>query len=380
MIYLVAGLVGFGALMVYSASALIAFSESGSTFGYFLRQILYIVLGALAAIVASRVPLKWVARASVPILVVSIFLLIAVLFIGVDLNGARRWIRLPSFDLQPSEVAKLAFIIYLSAWLAKPRSKVKDMRDALQRHLYDDLLPFMLLLGVLCVLIILQPDLDTTAILAMTALTIYYVSGRDALHTLGSVFIVFTTALVGVFAALAAPYRLSRVSTYINFWLTGSVQDERGAGFQVWNGLIAIGTGGLLGVGFGESRQKLFYLQNAAFTDSIFSVIAEEFGLLGSLIVILAFLFFLSMGTQIARRAPDRFSALLALGITTWITIQAFLNIGANLALIPFGGIPLPFLSYGGSNTLIVMTGVGLLWNVHRSSKRASARKPGRGS
>jgi cell division protein FtsW len=370
LLYLSAALLGFGLLMIYSSSAVLAYSEGRSTFHYFLLQIVWILLGLIAAFVVYRIPLESISRTSALTLGITIFLLILVLFIGKNLNGARRWIDLGPFDLQPSEFAKLGFIIYISAWLSRKRPSFRTFKEVFERHLYYELLPFMLLLGVICVLIVLEPDLDTAVIIAGTALAVYYASGKDALHTLGSIMIVFTSAVVGVFAALAADYRVGRIQTYLNFLFTGVIDDPRDKGFQVWNGLIAVGSGGLFGIGFGNSRQKLFYLQNAAFTDSIFSVIAEEFGLLGSLLIIIAFIYFMALGVEIAQKASDKFSALLALGITTWISLQAFLNIGANLALIPFGGIPLPFISYGGSNTIMAMVGVGLLLNISRHSKR----------
>lgn len=364
---------GVGLLMVYSSSAVLAFYRGLSPFHYFILQIFWLIAGTFLAYIAYKIPLKWLPKASILIMVGTIVLLVLVLFIGKDINGARRWIGLGAFDLQPSEVAKLGFVIYLSAWLARKRPHVKDFKDALRYHFNYDILPFMLLMGIVCVLIVLQPDLDTALIIAATALSVYFVSGKDALHTLGSVFIVLTTGIVGVFAAVKAEYRLSRITTFLDFITKGEFDYKlrTGAGLQVWNGLVAIGSGGLWGLGFTESRQKFYYLQNAAFTDSIFAILAEEFGLLGSLALILGFLYFMSLGINIARRAPDNFSALLAVGITTWITLQAFLNIGANLAVIPFGGIPLPFISYGGSNTLAVMIGVGLLLNVSRSSNSA---------
>ncbi len=368
-LYLVGALSGFGLLMVYSASAVLAFYEGQSPFHYFLLQSLWVLLGGIAAFLVYKVPLKLVSRASVLGMVVTITLLVLVLIIGKDLNGARRWIDLGPFDLQPSEIAKLGFIIYLSAWLARARPAIKSTELLIKRYFKYELVPFVLLLGIVGVLIVLQPDLDTAVIIVLTSLAIYFVSGRDFLHNLGVVLIVITAMAVGVFAAVAAEYRVERVKTYVDFLVTGDVQDKRDSGFQVWNGLVAIGSGGVLGLGYTQSRQKFYYLQNAAFTDSIFSIVAEEFGLVGSVILIVVFLYFMSLGINVAQNAPDRFTMLLALGITTWITLQAFLNIGANLALIPFGGIPLPFVSYGGSNTVVTLVGVGLLLNVSRHAR-----------
>lgn len=372
LLYLAAGLLIFGLLMVYSSSAVLAFAKKLSPFHYFILQAAWIGLGLIFGYIAYKFPLKQLPKLSVPTMVGTIVLLVLVLIIGKNVNGATRWIDLGPFDLQPSEIAKLGFVIYLSAWLAKVRPEIRNLRELLKHHLQFEMLPFILLMLIICVLIILQPDLDTAVIIAMTSLTIYFVSGRDFLHSLGSFFIIIVSGMLGVLAALTASYRLERVNTYIDFLLSGKIdiQQRLGAAFQFANGLIAISTGGIFGLGFTQSRQKFYYLQDAAFTDSIFSIIAEEFGLFGSLVMIVAFLYFMSLGIGIARKAPDRFSALLAVGITTWITLQAFLNIGANLAIIPFGGIPLPFISYGGSNTIIAMIGVGLLLNVSRHSER----------
>ncbi|MBL8014695.1 MAG: cell division protein FtsW [Candidatus Doudnabacteria bacterium] len=369
LLYLTIAFCVFGSMMVYSASAVRAYEKGVSPFHYFGLQLLWFLLAAIAGYAAYKIPLKLLPKASIAVMVVTIALLALVLVIGKDLNGARRWIDLGPFDLQPSEIAKLAFVIYLSAWLAKARPHIKDFQEMVKHHLQYDLLPFVMLMVIVCSLIILQPDLDTAVIIAITSLTVYFVSGKDNLHTIGSLFIVLASGVVGIFAALRAQYRLDRVNTYLEFLRTGKVQDIWDTGSQVWNTLIAIGSGGLWGLGFTNSRQKFSYLQDAAFTDSIFSIIGEEFGLVGSVLVILGFLFFMSFGIDIARKATDKFQALLAVGVTTWITLQAFLNIGANLAIIPFGGIPLPFLSYGGSNTIMIMIGVGLLLNISRQSK-----------
>jgi cell division protein FtsW len=178
---------------------------------------------------------------------------------------------------------------------------------------------------------------------------------------------------MGLAATLLASYRMSRFQSFLQILINGEPSNtfKRGESFQVWNGLVALGLGGLLGVGYGQSKQKLFFLQEAAYTDSIFSIVGEEFGLLGTLAVILGFLVILSIGLKIAKEAPNKYLFLFASGITAWIIIQAFLNIAANLALIPFGGIPLPFLTYGGSNTIMILIGVGLLLNI---SKKRLAR------
>jgi cell division protein FtsW len=185
--------------------------------------------------------------------------------------------------------------------------------------------------------------------------------------------LLIVSAIMGLAATLLASYRMSRFQSFLQILINGEPSNtfKRGESFQVWNGLVALGLGGLLGVGYGQSKQKLFFLQEAAYTDSIFSIVGEEFGLLGTLAVILGFLVILSIGLKIAKEAPNKYLFLFASGITAWIIIQAFLNIAANLALIPFGGIPLPFLTYGGSNTIMILIGVGLLLNI---SKKRLAR------
>lgn len=376
LLYLAVAFFLFGLLMIYSASAVVADRQEGSSFHYFFRQLIWLVGGLMASYIAYIFPINQLPKLAPLGMIVALVGLVAVLVIGEDINGAKRWIYIGDFSLQPSEMAKLAFVIYLAAWLAKTRSTSKKFKEALRDHFYKDILPFILIMGVVCVLILAQPDLDTTVIIAITALTVYFVSGRDAIHSIGTAGMLFLGGIIGIAAAVVAPYRLKRVQVYVEFLTKGSftIEQKRNEAFQVWNGLLAISNGGLFGVGYGQSTQKLFYLQETAWTDSIFAVIAEEFGLLGSVIIILAFLYFLSLGIEIAMSAKDRFSSLLAVGVTTWIALQGFLNIGANLALVPFGGIPLPFLSYGGSNTIVVMVGVAILLNISRDCKERAKR------
>lgn len=379
--FLAIALFGFGAMMIISASAVLAVDNQLPATYYFVRQLQWLAIGLGGSFIVYQMPLKTLSKSSVFIMFIALALLFAVLFVGTERFGARRWISLGAFDLQASEVAKLGFIIYLSAWLARARPKFKNFIEAVKAHFLEELVPFALVLLVVSLLIVLQPDLDTAVIIAATALVMYYVSGKDIVHSLGTFAIILVAILAAVFAAVAAPYRLARVQTYVNFITTGefTAAERQDSAFQIVNSLTAIAEGGFFGKGFTQSTGKLFYLSDAAFTDSIYSVMAEEFGFVGSLALILAFLYFMNLGIGISRRAPDKFSALLAIGVTSWITIQAFLNIGANLAIIPFGGIPLPFLSYGGSSTLVVMAGVALLLNVHRhtvSTQRKSRRQP----
>lgn len=372
LLYVSAGLFFFGLLMVYSASASALKScYDKDPFYYLERQIIWIIGGIVLAYISYRIPLKLLSDNAAMIMLVGLVGLVAVLIFGTEINDAKRWIYISEFSFQPSELAKLCFVIYLAAWLSRARPKIKNLQNAIREHFYGELLPFVLLIGVISLLVLFQPDLDTAVIITITALAIYYVSGKDYIHSIGAIFIIVFGALVGSVVTISAGYRLKRIQVWLDL-IQGSLtlSQKRNEAFQVWNGLLAIANGGIFGVGYGSSTQKLCYLQETAWTDSIFAVIAEEFGLLGSLILIVTFLYFLSLGIGIANRASNRFSALLAIGITTWIVVQALLNIGANLALFPFGGIPLPFISYGGSSVMVVMVGVGLLLNISRHGKK----------
>ncbi len=300
----------------------------------------------------------------------TVGLLILVLFMPA-INGSRRWIGLGIGTLQPSELAKLTFTIYLSSWLSKTREKrtAKTIADQFSEHIMKELLPFLVVLGALCILVLLEPDLGSTLLIGGTALVMYFLSGSDAIHAIGSFMIVLVMGMLGILAAILSPYRLERVKTFIPLLLRGDVEDPLGAGYQIRQILIAVGSGGLAGLGFGESRQKFQYLvETTAVTDSIFAVIAEELGFIGSVILLAAFALFIYRGYQIAKNAPDRFGMLLAAGITFWLGIQALLNIAANVAIIPLTGIPLPFISYGGSSLVITMAAVGMLLNVSRQT------------
>ncbi|HEC67196.1 MAG TPA: stage V sporulation protein E, partial [bacterium] len=302
-------------------------------------------------------------------LAITVALLIIVLIVGEVTNGSLRWIDFGFFRLQPSELAKLAFAVYLASWLSRQKSVLNKFDSKLKNYLLSSMLPFLVLLFVTSLLILLGRDLATTAIVGAIALVIYFVSGTDLLHTFGSFLILVTMSVVGVAAALVAPYRVDRISTYISFLRTGVVPDPLGTGYQLRQILIAVGSGGLFGVGFGESRQKFFYLGFSSFTDTIFAIFAEEFGLLGSILFVSVFLIFIFRGLKIASTAKDTLGSLLALGITFWIGLQAFLNIAANVGLIPLTGIPLPFISYGGSSMVVILTGVGILLNVSKYSR-----------
>jgi cell division protein FtsW len=371
LIALVAVMLFFGLMMIASASLVPASNANLNPFHFVILQAAWLVAAIIIGYIVYQMPLQFFNRTSIVMIVVSIVLLFLVLLLGRDTAGAKRWIDLGPFDLQPTELVKISIIIYLSAWLSKARKIAKNFRQAVEEHFWFELLPFLVLLGGIFFLILLQPDLDTAAIIAVIALVIYFVSGRDWVHTLGVISIFILMVFVGIAAAVFEPYRFERVKTYLEFYQTGSFSAQAGqdSAYQVQNCLVALAEGGLLGVGYGQSRNKLYYLSNAVFTDSIFCVVGEEFGLAGSLGVLLGFLTFFYLGVKIAMQAQTQFASLVAMGVTVWITFQGMLNLGANLAVIPFGGIPLPFISYGGSSTTMIIIGVALLLNIHKHNK-----------
>jgi cell division protein FtsW len=359
--------------MVYDASVIVASETYGDQFRFLKLQAIWVAVGSCAFAFTYLFDYHNYPKLIVPAIITTIILLVLVVIAGPAIFGSRRWFDIGVVNIQPSELAKLTFTVYLACWLARQKQRSGSLKEAFRDHLKTELLPFAFILFAICFLIIIEPDLGTTAVVGFTALAVYFISGTDALHTLGSMFIVAVMGVLGVIAAIISPYRATRVTTFLETIKTGYAPDPWISGYQINQVLIAIGSGGLFGIGFGESRQKFFYLVgNSAFTDTIFAVYAEEFGFLGDLVLVLAFLMFISRGLKIARNAPDRLGSLLATGITVWIGLQAFLNIAANIALGPLTGIPLPFFSYGGSSMVVILAGVGILLNVSKSTSHVN--------
>lgn len=389
-----------GLVMIFSGSAYYAVTKFDDIFYFFTRQILWISIGGFFGYLLFLLPIETIKKLSPIFLGIGIIMLIYILpeallgktFVDVNnqivtegiqmpfvdaLNGAPRWISLPFINIQPSELVKFAFIIYIAAWLTKPerltrKVKSKKSEDHISEHIREIVMPFMLLLGIISAMILAQRDFDTTVVMALSILTVYYLSGQDRLHTIGSILIIFSSTFVGFFAMILEPYRRSRVESWWHiFWYGEPVNVEVAAGgaFQVWNGLTGLGSGGLWGNGYGDSVIKQGYIQEAAYTDSIFAIIGDEFGFIGSILIIIAFLYFASLGFEIARKSKDRFSALTAAGLTALISIQAFLNIAAVQSVIPFGGMPLPFFTYGGSVTIVMLMCVGVILNISKQNE-----------
>lgn len=381
--FLIAGL-----LMIFSASAVLAFVRYQDTFYFVKRQIIFIVIGLVLAYIIYKLSYLQLRYLTKILLIVGTILLIFILPQAifdipmpgvVTLNGATRWIRIPGlFDIQPAELAKIVVIMFTALWLTRGEKTkikmgkwVKSYKD--NEYLYPlinlgySIFP-LLVTFILSMFILLERDLDTIVVIVLTFFAIYYAASTTKKETRFVMILLILALVVGTAASILEPYRRERVMSFVEILVKGEPENKQGASFQIWNGLIAIGSGGIFGVGYGESRQKLFFLQEAAYTDSIFAVFAEEFGLMGSLILIFGYFYFMSLGLQIARSSKNKYLALIAVGVTTWISVQAFLNIAANLGIIPFGGMPLPFLTYGGSNTITTLMGIGLLLNVSKAS------------
>lgn len=348
----VLGLLFFGLLMVASASSVIAAQFRGDQYALLKHQVVFGALGGLVAFaVGFFVPYRAWRRAALPVMVIALMLLVLVFVpgVGARYGEASRWIIFGPISLQPTELTKLAFIIYLAALLEKKGEAVRDFKSSV--------IPFLVLVTVIGILVALQPDIGTLFIITLIAGAMILAAGFRWRH-------LFVLALSGaaVFSVLfnAARYRLARLIAFLHPEL-----DPKGIGYQINQALLAVGTGGWLGLGLGRSRQKYLYLPEPA-TDSIFAIIAEELGFLGGLFVLAAFIFIAYRGYRIAARCPDIFGKLLASGITSWLVLQAFINVGAIIGIIPLTGVPLPFISYGGSALVAVLFAAGVLVNISK--------------
>ncbi len=340
--------------MVYSASAVWADYKFQDTFFFAKRQLLFAVLGVIAMFFIMNID-YWTWRTWAKLLIiVCFFLLIVVLIpgIGMERNGSRSWIGVGAFSVQPSEFMKLAMIAFLAKYLSENQKKITSFKKGL--------VPSLGLVFLAFGMIMLQPDLGTGTVMVGTCIVMIYVAGARISHFvgLGLVGVVGFVALV-----LSAPYRIKRITSFLNPW-----EDPLGSGFQIIQSLYAIGPGGLLGLGLGQSRQKFFYLPEPQ-TDFIFAILAEELGFIGGSLVVLLFALLLWRGIRIALGAPDLFGSFLAVGIIAMIAIQVIINVGVVTGLMPVTGITLPFLSYGGSSLTLMLLAVGVLLNVSRYAK-----------
>ena len=349
----VAALVVLGVLTVYSYSFALGLVEFGDANYFVLRQVLFAVLGAGAMWLLMKSDYRLLRPLSPLLMLAAIAGLVAVLVpgIGLERNGAVRWVSPggPIPPLQPSEFAKLALVIYVSAWLAGRGERVKAF--------WTGFFPFVALVGLVAGLVMLEPDLGTTIVIVLTTLTLVFVAGASMTHVFAFAGVASVVATLLIFSG---EYRADRI-----FALIRAEDDPGGRGFQTLQLLIALGSGGLHGLGLGASRQKFFYVPGAH-TDGVFAIIGEELGFIGCAAVLVLFAVLLARGFRVVLRARDDFGSLLAVGIVSWIGYQTLINIGGITRTLPLTGIPLPFLSYGGSALLAMLAGVGILLSVSR--------------
>ena len=352
---IVASLTFFGVLMISSAGIVYADVRFDDPYFFFKRQIIGVTLGFMTMIILSKVDYHFFRRWAFWIFMGAIGLLTLALIpnVGSEAYGASRWISIGPFSFQPSEAMKLAVILYISAWCAGKGTKIIT-------DINEGLISFLSILGLACILVLLQPDVGTTGMIVFIALSIFYLAGAKMSHVVAIIGGGFVSLIVLI---LMAPYRMARFTAFLN-----PESDPQGSGYQIQQALIAIGSGGLFGVGLGHSNQKGLYLPEPV-GDSIYAIIAEELGLVGALVILVAFFLFAWRGMKIATAAPDVFGKLVAGGITVWIVGQAILNIAAITALVPLTGIPLPFISYGGTSIVFTLASVGVLLNISKQSK-----------
>lgn len=352
----------FGAMMVYSASAMFALkeTESMSQNTYFYKQIGFTVLGLAAMFAVSKIDYHFFQKpwVVVGILLVTIGLLIAV-FAFPEINGAKRWIRFGGFSFQPSELAKIALPIFLAYFLTRNEDRVGEF--------VGTLLPCLLVFGAIAGIIFFEPDLGTVIVLSAIFATVYFAAGARLVYILG---VVGVLIVGGAAAVLLAPWRFARLMAFFD---PCSPENAGATGYQVCQSLMGIGSGGVLGEGFAKGHQKLYYLPYP-YSDFIFSVVGEELGLVGTLAVVIAFGLLLWRGSRAALMAPDRFGELLGIGIITGIIVQALFNISVVISLLPAKGIPLPFISYGGSSVVVTLIGVGILLSISRHAGELNRR------
>ncbi|MCA9401540.1 MAG: putative lipid II flippase FtsW [Candidatus Omnitrophica bacterium] len=343
-----------GIIMIYSSSGVFAMKELGDPMFFLKRHILFLMVGLILALGIMSMDYRDLQKLSKPLLVVTLVMLGLVLIPGIGKTsfGARRWFRIGPFNFQPAEMMKLTMLIYISDYLTRKKNKIGDF--------FQGFLPVIIVLGITCLLIVKQPDLGSAFLLGVIVMILIYIAGAKWQHIVSLGILMMPALYILVFRV---SYRLKRIIAFIDPW-----QDSQGIGFQLSQSQIALGSGGIFGVGLGHSQQKLFYLP-ASHTDFILSIIGEELGLIGTMTVILLFTVFIIQGSRIAKRITDPFGYFLATGIVILVGVQAMVNIGVSIGALPTKGLPLPFISYGGSTLIFNMIFVGLLLNISRTEE-----------
>jgi len=348
---IIALLISIGVIMIYSSSGVYALKELGDSSYFLNRHIFFLLIGFVLTIATLAIDYRLLRHIAKPVMIISVILLVLVLIPGIGRKsfGAQRWFRVGGFGFQPSELVKLTILIYLADFLVRKQNKIRNFRQGF--------LPVVLVLGLVCALIVKQPDLGNSILIAAIVLTTMFIAGTQIIHIglLG-----LLASPVVYFLIFKVPYRLERIKAFIDPW-----KDSQGVGFQLSQSQIALGSGGIFGVGLGKSMQKLFYLP-AAHTDFILSIIGEELGLIGTLAVVILFISFIWQGARIIKRINDPFGYYLSIGIVAMLGLQAVVNIGVSIGAFPTKGLPLPFISYGGSALIFNLISVGLLLNISR--------------
>ena len=351
LLFVVVALMGVGLIMVYSASSVTSLAQMSDGLYYFKRQLIWVIIGLASMLLVSGIPYNKLEKIAVPLLGVAIVLLIIVLIPGVarDIGGAKRWIRFGSLGFQPSEFAKICFVLYMAHSIS--------VRQKIIKSFLHGMLPDLFVTAIVFLLIYKEPNLSTATLIGGTYFAMYFL-GNGSLINLGTLTgcgIVLVSALI-----FQAGYRARRFWAFIDPW-----ENAKTSGYHIIQSLVAIGSGGIWGLGLGQSRQKFFILPERH-TDFIFAITCEELGLIGGVAVLVLFFILIWRGFYIASRAPNLFGFLTAAGITTVIGLQVMVNIGVVLSLMPTTGVTLPFVSYGGSSTLFLAVGIGILLNISR--------------
>ncbi|MBE3558962.1 MAG: putative lipid II flippase FtsW [Ktedonobacteraceae bacterium] len=349
LLIIVLTLLCIGLVMVYSASSFIAARYYGNASYFFQKQLLWTLLGVTAMLITMRIDYRLWRRFSLIGMIIVLPLLVAVLIFGTSAYGATRWFTIGSFiSFQPSELTKLVLALYIADWLARKGNQVETF-------LYG-LAPFVILVGVVLGLVLLENDMGTAIIIAGLAAAMFFTAGANIfqfLLAMGCGGLIFLTQAF-------KPYRYARLMGFLD-----PFKDTTGKNLQLYQSLLALGSGSWFGVGLGASRQKTGWLP-LPYIDSIFAIIGEELGFIGCALIVLLFVFLAFRGFRLARRSQDMYGALLATGLTTWLVLQAIINIGATTGTIPYTGVPLPFISFGGSSLVFSLAAVGVLLNISR--------------
>lgn len=347
-------LICIGIVMIYSSSSIYALERYKDSFFFVKRHLAFLLIGIALAFWVMSFDYRKLRSAAKPFFIISIFLLALVLIpgIGREVSGAQRWFRFKFISFQPSELANLAVIIYTADFIARKENHI--------RAFWKGFFPPMAVLGITALFILLQPDLGTVVSIGVVIFIMLFIAGVRLSYLIALLLSSLPALYILIFSV---PYRRARIMAFLNPWL-----DPKGSGFQIIQSQIALGSGGIFGIGLGHSKQKLFYLP-AAHTDYIFSIIGEEMGLLSTIGLIILFILFIQQGVKIIKNAPDKFGYFLSLGLVLMFCLNVIINIGVSCGLLPTKGLPLPFISYGGSSFMFDMISVGILLNIARTGE-----------